>query len=98
MTNHFENKKSEFDPGEEFIKSGGKILESHPDGRPARWKCGKGENGAPIHPKGMIKEAVTYINKDGELEGRELDDKYREEIKLWRSDWIIPEEGRKEKE
>ncbi len=93
MTNHFEKKKAEFDPGEEFIKSGGEILESHPDGKPARWKCGKGKDGLPIHPRGMTKEAISYINEKGGFEGREPDKKLLEEIKLWRPDWITPKEN-----
>jgi len=97
MANHFENKKSEFDPGEEFIKSGGEILEFRPDGKSAHWKCGKGENGAPTHPEGMAKEAISYINEKGEFEGREPDEKLLEEMRLWRPNWTTPEEGQKDK-
>lgn len=98
MTINFENKKAEFNLGEEFIKNGGEILEFYPDGWPANWKCGKKKDDTPIHPEGMTKEAIPYINESGEPEGCNPNKEFLEQVQDWRSDWTTPEESQEKME
>jgi len=70
-----------------FEQTGGKILESYPDGRPKKWLCGVGENGEIIDPRGKEKEAIRYLNKENQWEAGNPDEDLIKEIKRWRSDW-----------
>jgi hypothetical protein len=81
-------KKPEFDAGEEFLKNGGEILKWYSDGRPASWKCGRGEKNEIIDPKGMEKMALHSLDKDGNWMGGNPDEELIKEIKRWRSDWM----------
>lgn len=98
MENNFEKRKKEFDPGEDFIKNGGKILEFYPDSRPKHWLCGRGANGEPIHPQGMEKECIRSLNKDGDYEGCNPDEQAIQERALWRSDMMSVDEEPEKKE
>lgn len=84
----FGPEKSEFYLGEEFLKSGGKVLKWYSGGKPASWKCGRGEKGEIIDPKGMSKMGQHFLDKDGNWMGGNPDKELIEEIKRWRSDWM----------
>lgn len=75
--------RPEFDLGEEFIESGGKVFEWYEDGRPKRWLCGHGPKGEPISPKNV--EAVEYLNHEGKWEGTNPDEAAVADKKLWPS-------------
>lgn len=88
MTEQTDKKeRPEFDLGEEFINSGGKVLEWYDDGRPKRWLCGRSPKGEPICPEGMQKDAIIYLNNKGQYEGTNPGQETREDIEKWRSDW-----------
>lgn len=79
---------SESNPDEKFAESGGEVFSRYPDGRPARWKCGIGENEEIIDPTGMAKEAIHYLNEKGEWEAGNPDEELIKEIKRWHTDWM----------
>jgi len=73
-----ENKSNEFE------ETGGKIIESYPDGRPKRWLCGKGENGEIIDPPDKERESIRYLNAEGKWEAGNPDKELLEEFDRWR--------------
>jgi len=89
-----QGQEGKFELGEEFIKSGGKVLEWYKENnrptRPKRWLCGRGENEEIIDPLGMTKECIRYLNEKGEWEAGNPDEDLLEEIKRWRSDYNEP--------
>ena len=80
-------KESEIEINQEFVQSGGKILEKYSDGRPKRWLCGQGKNSEIVDPPNKENEAIHYLNEEGEWEAGNPDQELLEEIKRWRSDW-----------
>jgi hypothetical protein len=89
-----QDQEGKFELGEEFIKSGGKVLEWYKkNGKPKspkEWLCGHGENGEIIDPQGMTRESLHYLNLEGKWEAGNPDKRLREQIALWRSDWNEP--------
>lgn len=70
-----------------FNQTGGRILESYPDGRPKLWQCGEGENGLPVDPASAEKNCIHFLDENGRKMAGNPDEKLLEEIKRWRSDW-----------
>lgn len=79
-TNQLERKPT-YDVGQEFIESGGEVLEWDKDGRPKRWKRGYKDKKF-IDPKGIEeKDITTYLNQDGKWEA--TTESKVEEAALW---------------
>lgn len=72
----------------EFAASGGDILEFYDDGRPKRWRCGRGENGEPLDPLQADRKNILHrLTADGSWEGVNPTADDIAELKQWRSDW-----------
>jgi len=73
-----------FNPGEEFTRKGGQILEFDGNGRPARWICPLDEEGNKIDPAGIEKEKIIHYSiGEGKYGGCIRTPEIEEEAKQW---------------
>lgn len=81
----------ESEPLQEFLASGGDIVEFDEHGWPRRWICGKDGDGRPTDPPGIERRDILHrLDAAGRYEGVIPQTEDIEELKRWRSDWNDP--------
>ncbi|GEM_PF-3743815 len=72
----------------EFTAGGGEVVTVYDDGRPKRWRCGRGADGQPLDPPLVDRRNILHrLAADGSWEGVNPTAEDIAELKLWRSDW-----------